>query len=433
MNIVLPKLTKYQNDVYDWLGDCKGTGRVAVIKSVRQSGKSFFCQAKLIEMSLTNKGTSAYIAPTLEQSRNMFTNIISALDGTGLIKNANASTLNITFYNNSTILFRSTQQGDANRGYTVTNILILDECAYLIDESIFTILPLVNAANAPILICSTPFVMDSYFYHMYMMGLEGKNPLVKSFDWSKEPEVSKFLTEERKDFYRQTMSRQKYTTEVLGEFLTDDGLLFRGIDNSVRDVVKPHERLYVGIDFANGGEGDYTVLAAFTEHGEMKYIFRRNNLTPLMQVEWLVEVIEQIGKDCTISKILGEVNSIGKVYIDMLNKRLPIRIEDFTTTNKSKNDLVTTFQLALESGKVGLLPNTDLLNELRRYQMEVNPTTKKITYNGKGAHDDMVMATMIAYYGIKNNTGTYSIGMSKKKKYYTNPLEMKYEYGIIEK
>lgn len=427
MNIVLPKLTKYQNDVYDWLGDCKGTGRVAVIKSVRQSGKSFFCQAKLIEMSLTNKGTSAYIAPTLEQSRNMFTNIISALDGTGLIKNANASTLNITFYNNSTILFRSTQQGDANRGYTVTNILILDECAYLIDESIFTILPLVNAANAPILICSTPFVMEGYFYHMYRIGMEGKNPIVKSFDWAKEPEVARFLTEDRKAFYRETMSRQKYTTEVLGEFLTDDGLLFRGIDDAVSDKLTPYDELYIGIDFALGGDGDYTVLAAFTEHDEMAYIFKRNNLTPTQQIDWIVNTIEEIGREKNIVTILGEVNSLGKVYVDMLNKRLPMKIEDWVTTNQSKKELVTGFQVALENHRVKILPDTELLNELRRYEMEVNPTTKKITYNGHGAHDDMVIATMLAYKGRKRTTGQYAYGMARKKRQYVHPMIAKYE------
>lgn len=38
------KLTSYQQEVYDYLGGERGTGKVAVIKSVRQSGKTFFCQ-----------------------------------------------------------------------------------------------------------------------------------------------------------------------------------------------------------------------------------------------------------------------------------------------------------------------------------------------------------------------------------------------------
>lgn len=419
MEIRFPRLTNYQQNVYEWLGDPYQTGKIAVIKSVRQSGKSFFCMVELISMALLHPGcTSAIVEPTLAQSRNVYKNIVKALDGTGLIKNANAQTLDIDLTNGSSILFRSTQQGDANRGYTVTGLLILDECAYLIDESIYTILPLVNAHNAPILICSTPFIQEGYYYNMFMMGLEERNG-IKSFDWAKDPEISRFLTEERKAFYKQTMSRQKYRTEVEGEFLTDDGLLFSGLDNCI-GLPDGNKTLYIGIDFGTGSEGDYTVMVALNNHGQMVKMYRTNNLTPTQQIEWITELLKDLNLNYTIRTILAEENSIGKVYIDALKKNLSgtqIRITNWTTSNKSKQDLVTQLQIALENQYITILDEPILLNELKRYQADVNPKTKTVTYNGIGGHDDTVMALMFAWWAYKKGMGTFSISFAGNNPY----------------
>ena len=414
MEIRLPKLTTYQKEVYEWFGDCYKTGKVAVIKSVRQSGKSFFCMIELIIMATQHPSTtSIVIEPTLEQCRNIFKNICKALDATGLIKNANAQTLNLELSNGSQILFRSTQQGDsALRGYTCSGILVLDECAYLSNDEIYTLLPLLNANNAPLLICSTPFTMEGYFYDMWMLGLDGSNSNVKSFDWAKEDEISRFLTDERKQFYKATMSPQKYTTEVMGDFLTNDGLLFKNIENCVINTPSQTTYIYIGIDFATGNDGDYTVMTVLNQNAEMVEQYRTNNLTPMQQVEWLYSLIEQLSHLYTIRKIVGEKNSIGAVYIDALNQRLSkirTQITDFVTTNKSKQYLVTSLQIAFENEMIKILNKPILLNELRRYEAEININTKVIRYNGKGANDDCVMSLMFAYYAYKNNFGNYSI------------------------
>ena len=53
MTIEFPKLTSYQQDVFDWLADPYKTGKVAVIKSVRQSGKTFFIMVEVLKMALS--------------------------------------------------------------------------------------------------------------------------------------------------------------------------------------------------------------------------------------------------------------------------------------------------------------------------------------------------------------------------------------------
>lgn len=407
------KLTSYQQEVFDYIGDAPRSGKIAVVKSVRQSGKTFFCQILLSVIALRYKGTtSVLIEPTLDQARNVFKAIVKSFKESRLIAQANASLLSITFFNGSEILFRSTQQEDANRGYTVSGVLIFDEAAYLKDDAIYTILPLINAHNAPMVICSTPFMQEGYYYDMVRMCEEHPTDKMRYFDWSKHPEISRFLTAERKEFYRLTMSKNKYTTEVLGEFLTADGLLFTNLERCLLEAPTEAKVVYMGIDFATGSGGDYTVLAIFNERGEQTGLHRTNNLSPMAQVEWLAELINDYAKSYKVHRIYAEENGIGKVYVDALRKKVSAKITTWTTTSDSKQDLVTTFQIALENERVRILQDDALLDELRRFEAVVNPTTRKVRYGGHiGTHDDCVIATLLAYYAYEQATTTrrYSI------------------------
>lgn len=407
------KLTSYQQEVFDYIGDAPRSGKIAVVKSVRQSGKTFFCQILLSVIALRYKGTtSVLIEPTLDQARNVFKAIVKSFKESRLIEQANASLLSITFFNGSEILFRSTQQEDANRGYTVSGVLIFDEAAYLKDDAIYTILPLINAHNAPMVICSTPFMQEGYYYDMVRMCEEHPTDKMRYFDWSKHPEISRFLTAERKEFYRLTMSKNKYTTEVLGEFLTADGLLFTNLERCLLEATTEAKTVYMGIDFATGSGGDYTVLAIFNERGEQMGLHRTNNLSPMAQVDWLAELINEYSKSYRVHRIYAEENGIGKVYVDALRKKVRAKITTWTTTADSKQDLVTTFQIALENERVRILHDDALLDELRRFEAVVNPTTRKVRYGGHiGTHDDCVMATLLAFYAYEKATTTsrYSI------------------------
>lgn len=412
--IELPPLTSYQRDIWNFFcksnGDLDlGSGKVAVVKSTRQSGKSFLAQMLLIAVSFSKNGAiSAIYEPSLGQSRVQFKAVVNAMKGSDLIKNANSSLLEIEFINGSTIYFKSTEQ--SSRGYTV-DFLILDEAAWLREEEIYSILPLASAKNAIILVASTPFISDGYFYTLYNQGLKSTD-FLKSFDWSKEPEIDRFLTQERKEFYKQTMSRSKYITEVLGEFLGDDGMLFRNIEGCTTDEPIPlGQRLWLGVDWGTGSENDYTELIGVNEDGKVSVLHSTNNLSPMEQITWLANIINDLSSKAQIAKLTCEQNSIGKVYIDALKQRLKnIRINEFITTNKSKQDLVTTLQLALENGDIVIPREQDLLNQLRGYEAQINPRTKVISYNGKsGVHDDKVMALMMAYHSFKGRLGTYNV------------------------
>jgi hypothetical protein len=101
--------------------------------------------------------------------------------------------------------------------------------------------------------------------------------------------------------------------------------------------------------------------------------------------------------------ILAEENSIGSVNIEALREDdLPVR--GFTTTGKSKGQLIETLVLAMERGDVTLLDNDILKHELLSYEMVRR--REGWSYGAPpGGHDDTVMATALSLWATKHYGG----------------------------
>ena len=412
MTLIMPQLTDYQQRAFDFFGD--GRGKILIIKAPRQVGKTFFNISELIySASVLKKSVSIIVEPSVFLARKVYNDITKALNGSGVIASANSTTCEINFINGSQIICRSIES--MSRGLTVSAILIIDETCFIDDESIYTLLPLINANNAGLILTSSPFTAEGYFYNMYIKGMEGNDPNIKSFDWSKEEGIKQFLTEEKKALYKSVMSRNKYTTEILGEFLENDGLLFTNISACIGDAVPTEKTAYIGIDFATGSEGDFTVLTAINGKGQVFKQVAVNDLTPAKQVDWLVGIIENIKKGYTIRTILVEKNGIGAVYIDYIRKSLQksnLTVQEFNTNNDSKRRIIEQLQAAFEHNDITIPNDPVLINELKRFEAIVNPTTKVVRYEGKNCHDDRVLSLAFAYEAYIKRLGTFSISFA---------------------
>lgn len=213
-------------------------------------------------------------------------------------------------------MFKSAAQGDNLRGDTITGILIIDEAAFIEDDVIETILPTIDANNANLMIISTPLFTSGYFYEEYIS--EGLNKLV--LDWN-DYDTSCFLSATKLEEYRRRLSPNKFKSEYLGQFITENGLLFTNLQNCIGEA-KNTKEIYIGIDFATGSGSDYTSIAGINQDGEQVFIKRIKDVPPTKQVEWLADIINSYN----VVKILAEKNSIGAVYIDMLKKKIKIPI-----------------------------------------------------------------------------------------------------------
>ncbi len=410
----------HQKAVIDELRGAKGTGKTVVVKAKRQVGKTLMIENIVLYYSVNYNGTTNFIvSPTLNQSRKIYKHLKQAIASTGLIISSNATTLEIGLVNGSIIYFKSAEQGDNLRGYTATGIICIDEAAYIPDSVYYTILPWADVHKAPVLICSTPRIRQGFFFLNYTRGLNNEANIV-SIDWNNF-DLTKFLSPERLEEYRRMLPLNQFKTEYLGEFADDEGMVFTHIRENIIDAARSnYSRIYVGIDFGAGNNKDYTSICFLNEYGEMVAIDYFNNLSTYKQYERLyTDIMKYNGK---IQCINAEHNSIGtpmtealkQLFIQRGNNNIAQKINEFQTSNTSKAGLVNSMQVALEQGGIKLLNDRNVINQFSSYEVEYNPKTGNVIYNGAaGTNDDNVISTMLAYNALITNNirGHYSISI----------------------
>lgn len=389
MEIIFPRLHKHQRVVYDAVIGDNGAGNIYVVKSKRQCGKSFVASLILIYFSLNKKDTiSMIVEPTLNQSRRIFKDIVKMLEGSGIIKNANQSLLSIDFINGSEIIFKSAEQYDAIRGYSVSGILIVDEGAFVVDDVYEILFPVRDAHQSPMLVISTPLFCDGYFYRLFTSGN------CKAYDWCNY-DTSMFLSDDKLEQYRNTLSDLKFRSEYLGQFITDGGYVFKNISKCVlSDSDITGEPVVCGIDWAVGNDGDDTVLSLLDANANAVEFVRLNNMSPVEQISTIVNKLNTLP---TLKKVVVEQNSIGNVYLDMLKHKYSRHsiITKFNTTNESKRRIIEQLATAFQNESVHIPNDRELINQLQHYAVEKTKTG--YTYNGQGAHDDYVISLAMAY------------------------------------
>jgi hypothetical protein len=216
---------------------------------------------------------------------------------------------------------------------------------------------------------------------------------------------------------------QKFEKEYQLQFYSLDASLFpprivqpaleSGKDEVLLDFVdqawierNPNWSIYIGIDVARSGSvsADFTVALVLgynyrTQEKKILHMFRAKGLKTTLQVERIAEVASKFNNPI----ILVEKNNIGVDFIDMMIDDYNLAVEEFTTTSKSKEDLIRFLINTFERGKM-IIPqgNTHskgvmeiLVSELYKFCVTItNAGNEK--YEGKGAHDDCVISLALA-------------------------------------
>ena len=403
------KLYPWQKDVAVSVFDhWKGT--IHTVKSKRQVGKSIMLEQILLKTAIEHKSSDSFVvSPTTAQATKIFNEILKAIRNTDIYRSHNASQLVITFYNSATIHFKSAEQRDNLRGYTVTGILCIDEAAYISDDVISDILPWCDAHQAPVILTSTPIGRQGLFYKFFEEGnRDGLNKYF-AYNWS-QYDTSELLTEERKEFYRKTLPKQKYITDILGEFLDGDSTLFGEYGDVMHRPINPdNHSYYFGIDWGAGTGKDDTAIAIFNSERQMVRLVHFNDKDETQTIDAIISLC----KEYRPLKITAELNSIGRVFFGLLKKELqrnglPIQLKGFNTTNESKERIINELQVAIQNKDITLIDDPNLQTQLSMYEMKFSANGKRI-YNAKpGYHDDMIIATAIALHSIKAGHFSYS-------------------------
>lgn len=401
--------------------DALGKGIVCVTKSQRQRGKTLTNINALLYYSLNfAKSKNFYIAPTSKQSKSVYQQLINAVSSSGLIKSSNATDLIIKFINGSEISFKSGIQKENLRGYTCTGLLVIDEASYLGQEVLSIILPWTSFHRANILMTSTPFVKSGFFWEYYNYGLLNTHNTI-TIDWCDEKfkeDMDKVMPPERLNEYRSILPKRTFEMDYLGMFLDGEGSVFTDFKKCIQsNSIAPTDRLYIGIDWAAGGENDDTAISIINQYGKQVYLEYFNNLTPTQQIDKIESILIKYKSQIVV--VQTELNSLGTPLTDFLKNRPQLmtmkdKFVGFNTSNQSKNAIVQNLQLAFEQDSISILNDDKQLSELSVYTAEYNAKTRNVYYNApQGMNDDICIALMLSYDAYKNGltTANYAINV----------------------
>ena len=412
MSIVnLPKMFDWQSEVFLGLKN-HYKDSIHVVKSKRQVGKSILAEIISMFHCLQNKNFKVYIIePSFTQADKIHTELYLMCKGQPFYQKSNTIKRIIYFKNGSEIRLFSEQQGIATlQGFTC-NLLIIDEAAYLKSDTIDAVMPYVNATKGPIIMFSTPRAKAGPFYDYFQMGQSPENNNVYAYDWVKY-DTSELLSPEKLELYRKTVDPLKFRTYYLGEFLNNESAFFGNYDqciNSLKPVYVPGIEYWFGIDWGSGVGADWTAISIIRKYGKMIQLVDIKYFNDKGPNETIDE-IERLAKIWHPNRITVETNSIGNVYFGLLRDKLKgmqIPVAGFTTTNETKDKIISKLQVLMQNNLIELYADPELLVELSQYEMTFSKTGKRVMNAKSGFHDDLIMSLAIAINSI--SAGTYSV------------------------
>ena len=365
----------------------------------RQIGKSVLCKVLCTKWLLEPNKEIGYITPSLKLAKKFFNDLTGIIPESLLVK-SNASDLILQSITGSTLYFYSAEQGNRIRGVTF-DYLVLDEAAFYKEDTganhiWYSILqPTIKVKGKKIVMVSTPNGQSGFWYDLIQKALKGQ----KGYAYIKRTIYDDSMCtdiEEIKNSTPDLMFRQ----EFLCEFIAGANSFFTGYHNCYDDTMtfNWNQPLWAGIDWSSTGK-DETIVTFI------------NGLNQIIQyniegdLDSKYSQIASILNKYSLKGVYAEDNSIGSVMINELKKQMRQKnvLKPFTTTNDSKTEIVTELALSLEKEEL-TYNDLQLDRQLGAFGYSVSKT-KKLTFEGKGEHDDRCMSLALALKAKKDLIG----------------------------
>lgn len=381
------KLTKKQQEAYDLMHqrDCK----FLVARWSRQCGKTVFSEIMMIEYLCIPHTFNAYISPTFAQGKKVFAELTQLLDGTGIIKKANAADLKIESVYGATLKFFSMESPTSIRGNTVSGILVMDEAAFFPtqlstgeDPYYNVIFPIIKARKPKVLVISTPNGRQGMYYDLYLKAFNGEKGYYQLTATIYDDDlITNEEIEELKRGYPPLAFKQEFEVEFLDNALT----VFPNFSTCF-DGRYDGGKCWIGIDPSSVGD-DNTIVSIINTEGQVKQYKVDGTLD--QKYDRIAKIINDYHPQATYI----ENNSIGEVMANEIKKKL-IRKSNFytfTTTNETKKQYISLLAVDIANNAIHFEEDNRLLySELSTFTFKLTKTGN-ITYAAKeGYHDDTV-------------------------------------------
>ena len=402
------KLIGWQNDLVREFLSLKKDERL-VIKKCRQVGCSFTFAQILFYVAINRpRSTSIYITTTNSAARKFFTDMGEFCKESSLVS-LNSSLLEMTFWNGSIIYFKSSESQLRGISCKRGGIMVVDECAFLKSDIWTSILPFTTVSKANTLIASTPWTKRGMYYTFYERALSG-DPGYHLID-TRDYDLSYFISEDQREEYRKILSPQAFRTEIDGEFMDSTSGVF-GDYQSIYAEPEDKEPVWCGIDFSVSVGGDDTVLTGFNKSKQQCLLYYDNSIAdPVQRAEKLADIINSYP---SIKKVICETNSMGSTFISIMRRKLkrPNILEEFTTTNSTKKDIIENLVSLIGQKEITLMDDPKQDYEFAIFQL-VELKNGNYSYAAdtkvQNSRDDIVMATAFAAKCFSGSSGTYML------------------------
>lgn len=397
------KFTKTQEKAWRILNmaNCKEL----VLAWSRQSGKSVFLEFCCIYFLLKKWANIGYITPQFAHSRKVYSDIIKILEPTGLIKTANASTLQIELINGNRLSFFSAESPTAIRGNSFRGLVVVDEAAFVADttsdgQDFFNsiLMPTCKAYKPKVIYASTPLAKSGTFYTKFMRGQEG-HPHTETPNkvYSIKATIydDSLITEEEIEEIKNSIPEASFQREFMVEFMDNAMSAFTDYTDkfTLKKPIDFNQPLWIGVDFHSVGS-DSTIVSLINANNDVWQIEIKGGLDA--QYRQIANILDKC-KKLVIAYM--ESNSIGEVMLNEVKKLTKQRskVIEWCTTNESKEIQVGLVQTHLTKDMMHFEEsNKQLKNQFDTFGYSISKT-RKITYAAlSGHHDDCVLSLMIA-------------------------------------
>jgi phage FluMu gp28-like protein len=294
----------------------------------------------------------------------------------------------VTLPGGGTVQVRSADDPDSLRGEGL-DYCVLDECAFMAERAWQeAIRPALSDRNGRALFISTPKGRN-WFWRLHQRGKSDNSDWQAfSFPTSDNP----YIPDHEIEAARRDMPERIFAQEYMAQFLEDGGGVFRRVLDAVNGESAPeHGQYVIGCDW--GRTNDATVFCVLELSGHVVELDRMTKTDYQTQVSRLHALWERYPG----AEIIAETNAMGGPIVEALqNAGLPVT--PFTTTSKSKQQIIDGLALAFERGDIHI-PRDEpvLIGELQAYESK-RLASGAISYSApEGMHDDTVMALALAW------------------------------------
>lgn len=404
--------------------------RISIIEASTKAGKTIGCLAWLLEQAVLHGRPGRnfwWVAPVYGQARIGYRRMKRKVPPE--LYKPNETNLELTFVNGAIMQFRSAEKPDALYGEDVY-AAVLDEASRMREESWHAVRSTLTATRGQVRIIGNVRGRKNWFYRLARAAENGAAGMsyhrLTAWDAAQAGVLSMEEVESARDDFERLGRMDVFEQLYMAKAAEDGGNPF-GID-AIRRCVQPvtgAQPIVGGVDLAGRGATTASQSEDVGDRGARDYtaivLLDRNGATSAFSKFQAPhqETEQRIFQRCGRVPLLIDSTGAGDPVVERLQRRGDMRVEGFTFTSRSKQDLMERLAIAIANGEVSF--PEEIADELETFEYEYTRTG--VRYSAPpGLHDDLVCALALAVWKMPwRRAAAPPIGVGSTSKWYSSP------------